>query len=197
MSTQAQVSSESRVPQAAAWFQAGESRYPGDDAQLPATPQFQFTCCQSRLLQVCLKMRWRQRAGEDCWSTSRSCRHHVIRTGGKVSCRTRTPSEKRWMSTTSPSGGLERDLKTSALDSVDYYAFSFSFWGKVFHEICVLISALMIQSSMKSSRWEHLLTSILDNTDFEIHLHVMWKKHCLYFKGHLLSDNYSDTKTLL
>ncbi len=43
----------------------------------------------------------------------------------------------------------------------------------MFHEIFVLLSALMIQSSMKSSRWEHLLASILDNTDFEIHLHVM------------------------
>ncbi len=34
----------------------------------------------------------------------------------------------RWMSTTSPSEGLERDLKTSALDSVNYYTFILSFW---------------------------------------------------------------------
>ncbi len=48
----------------------------------------------------------------------------------------------------------------------------------MFHEfqfgrdiLYVLLSALMIQSSMKSCRWEHLLMSILDNTDFKIHLH--------------------------
>ncbi len=37
----------------------------------------------------------------------------------------------------------------------------------------ILLRALMIQSSMKSSRWEHLLTSILDNTDLKIHLHEL------------------------
>ncbi len=59
----------------------------------------------------------------------------------------------------------------------------FLFWRKkVFAEFqfgidIILLSALMIQSSMKSSRWEHLLTSILDNTDFKIYLHELWRKY--------------------